>query len=75
MVAVADNQSVTAGDLLLKLDDRDYRAQLAHAEASVAAQQAALANIEANRRMHGAMVEQVSADVAAATAEMFTRQI
>ena len=39
-VTVVDNQSVKAGDLLLKLDDRDYRAQLARAEASVAAQRA-----------------------------------
>jgi multidrug resistance efflux pump len=54
-VVVADNQSVRAGDLLLKLDARDYRAQLARAEASVAAQRAALANTDANRRMHEAM--------------------
>src|SRR5262245_35211867 len=27
-VAIADNQSVKAGDLLIKIDDRDYRAQL-----------------------------------------------
>ena len=34
-------QSVKTGDLLLKLEDRDYRAQLARAEASVAAQRRA----------------------------------
>jgi membrane fusion protein, multidrug efflux system len=70
IVAVTDNQLVRAGDLLLKLDDRDYRAQLARAEASVAVQQAALANIEATRRMQQAMIEQASADVAAAAAEL-----
>jgi membrane fusion protein (multidrug efflux system) len=69
-VTVADNQSVKAGDLLLKLDDRDYRAQLARAEAGVAAQRATLANIEANRRMHRAVVEQASADVGGAAAEL-----
>jgi membrane fusion protein, multidrug efflux system len=69
-VTVVDNQSVKAGDLLLKLDDRDYRAQLARAEASVAAQRATLANIDANRRMHQAMVEQASADVGGAAAEL-----
>jgi hypothetical protein len=36
-VAIVDNQSVKAGDLLLKLDDRDYRAQLARTEANIAA--------------------------------------
>jgi membrane fusion protein, multidrug efflux system len=69
-VTVFDNQSVEAGDLLLKLDDRDYRAQFARAEASVAAQRATLANIDANRRMHQAVVEQASADVGGAAAEL-----
>jgi membrane fusion protein, multidrug efflux system len=68
-VAVVDNQAIQAGDLLLKLEDRDYRAQLARAEASVAAQRAALANIEASRRMHHAVIEQASATVAGTTAE------
>jgi multidrug resistance efflux pump len=69
-VMVADNQSVKAGDLLLKLDDRDYRAQLARTEASVAAQRATLANIDANRCMHRAVVEQASADVGGSAAEL-----
>ena len=49
-VAVADNQAVHTGDLLLRLDDRDYRAALARAEAMVAGQQATLANLDASRR-------------------------
>jgi membrane fusion protein (multidrug efflux system) len=69
-VTVVDNQSVKAGDLLLKLDDRDYRAQFARAEASVAAQRAGLANLDANQRMHQAVIEQASADVAGAAAEL-----
>ena len=69
-VTVVDNQSVKAGDLLLKLEDRDYRAMLARAEASVAVQRATLANIDANRRMHQAVVEQASADVGGAAAEL-----
>jgi membrane fusion protein (multidrug efflux system) len=68
-VAVADNQSVKAGDLLIKLDDREYRAQLARAEANVAARRAALANVDATRRMRVAMLEQAMADLAAAMAE------
>ena len=69
-VAVADNQSVKAGDLLLTLEDRDYRAQFARAEASVAAQRAALTNVDANRRMHQAVIEQASATVAGTAAEL-----
>src|ERR1700730_10433627 len=69
-VAVVDNQSIKAGDLLVKIDDRDYRAQLAHAEARVAVQQATLANLDANRHLQEAMMEQASADIAATTAEL-----
>jgi membrane fusion protein (multidrug efflux system) len=69
-VAVEDNQSVKAGDLLVRIDDRDYRALLAHAEASVAVQRATLANLDANRRLQEAMMEEASADIAAATAEL-----
>jgi membrane fusion protein (multidrug efflux system) len=70
-IAVTDNQEVKAGDLLVKLDDRDYRAQLARAEAK---QEAALANREAARRLQGAVVEQTSAEIAAATAEVTRSQ-
>jgi len=69
-VAVVDNQSIKAGDLLVKIDDRDYRAQLAHAEASVAVQRATLANLDANRNLQEAVIEQASADIAATTAEL-----
>jgi membrane fusion protein, multidrug efflux system len=69
-VAIADNQAVKAGDLLVKLDDRDYRAQHAHAEASVVAQEAALANLEANARLQQAMIAQASAEITATAAEV-----
>ena len=41
-VAVTDNQRVEAGELLVKLDDRDYKAALARAEAAADAQRATL---------------------------------
>jgi membrane fusion protein, multidrug efflux system len=69
IVAIVDNQFVTAGDLLLKLDDRDYRAQLARTEANIAARRAALANVDATRRMRVSMLDQARADLAAAMAE------
>jgi membrane fusion protein (multidrug efflux system) len=69
-VSVIDNQPVQAGDLLVKLDDRDYRAQLARAQASVAAQTAALANLDATRRLQQSMIDQAEADIAAAAAEL-----
>ncbi len=69
-VAVTDNQVVHAGDLLVKLDDRDYRAALAKADAAVDAQQAALANLEAKRRLQEAVVAQARAELAATAAEV-----
>jgi membrane fusion protein (multidrug efflux system) len=68
-VAVADNQPVHAGDLLVKIDDRDYRAALAKAVAAVAAQEAALANLDATRRRQEATIAEAKAEIAAADAE------
>jgi len=69
-VAVTDNQRVDAGDLLIKLDDRDYRATLAKAEAAAEAQRATLANLEATHRLQLAVIEQARAGIAAAEAEV-----
>jgi membrane fusion protein (multidrug efflux system) len=66
---VADNQAVRKGELLVKLDDRDYRAALAKAEAAVAAQRALLGNLEATGRQQRAVIEQARAGVAATDAE------
>jgi membrane fusion protein (multidrug efflux system) len=45
VVAVNDYQRVKAGDLLVEVDPADYQAQVAQAEAGVAAAQAALDNL------------------------------
>jgi membrane fusion protein (multidrug efflux system) len=68
-LAVTDNQPVHAGDLLVKLDDRDYRAALARAEAAVAIQQAALTNFDALARLQQAVIAQAQAALAATSAE------
>jgi membrane fusion protein (multidrug efflux system) len=69
-VAVTDNQAVHAGDLLVKLDDRDYRAALDKAMAAVAREEATLANLEATRHLQEATIEQAVAEIAAADAEV-----
>jgi len=69
-VAVTDNQAVHAGDLLVRLDDRDYRAALARAEAAIAGQQAGLANLDATSRLQAAMITEAQAGIAAADAEI-----
>ncbi|GGF19464.1 hemolysin secretion protein D [Aliidongia dinghuensis] len=69
-VAVTDNQAVHAGDLLIRLDDRDYRAALAKADAAVAGAQATLANLDAQRRLQQSRIAEAEADIAAAEAEI-----
>jgi membrane fusion protein (multidrug efflux system) len=69
-VAVTDNQAVHAGDLLLKLDDRDYRAAVAKANAAVAGEQATLANLAATRRLQQAVIAQAEAELIATEAEI-----
>ena len=69
-LAVVDNQRVHVGDLLVKLDDRDYLAALAKANAAVAIQHAALTNLDASRHFQEAVVEQAQATIAAADAEI-----
>jgi membrane fusion protein (multidrug efflux system) len=66
---VLDNQPVRKGELLLKIDDRDFRAQLARAEAAVAAQHALLANLDAARLQQGAVIDQARAGVFSSDAE------
>jgi membrane fusion protein (multidrug efflux system) len=69
-VAVTDNQRVEAGELLVKLDDRDYRAALARTEAAADAQRATLENLEATRRLQQAFIAQARAGITAADAEV-----
>lgn len=69
-LAVTDNQSVHAGDLLIKLDDRDYRAALDKAEAAVSIQQATLTNLDATSRLQDAIIAQAQAGITAADAEI-----
>jgi len=66
---VVDNQFVHAGDLLVKIDDRDYVAALNKAQGAVAAEQALLANLDATEQLQHAVVSQAKAGIDAANAE------
>jgi membrane fusion protein (multidrug efflux system) len=68
-MAVTDNQRVHEGDLLVRLDNRDYQAASDRAEAAVAAQTATLANLEASRQLQLSVINAARANVAAAEAE------
>jgi membrane fusion protein (multidrug efflux system) len=69
-VQVADNQTVRAGDVLFRIDDRDYRARLAQAEANVEAAQARLASIDAETSLQRATIRQATAQRQSGLAEL-----
>jgi membrane fusion protein (multidrug efflux system) len=69
-VEVQDNQAVRAGDVLFRIDDRDYRARLAQAEANVDAARARLANIVEETRLQRSLVRQAQAQRSAALADL-----
>jgi membrane fusion protein (multidrug efflux system) len=66
---VIDNQFVHAGDLLVKIDDRDYLATLHKAEGAIAAEEALLANLQATEQLQQAVIGQAKAGIDAASAE------
>jgi membrane fusion protein (multidrug efflux system) len=75
-VLVGDNQSVRAGDPLVRLEDADYRARVAAAEselarssAAVEAAEAALERLSAEESLAAARVDQARTAIAAAEAE------
>jgi len=67
-ILATDNQHVQAGQLLIRLDGRDFQAALAHAQAVAAKQQAALTGLEAKYVLQQAMVHQAEADLSAKSA-------
>src|SRR5215471_10692320 len=68
-VLVADNQRITSGQLLIRLDPRDFHAALDHARALADERQATLASLEAKYVLQQQMVAQAEADLAAKTAK------
>ncbi len=68
-VLVTDNQFVEAGQPLIRLDDRDYRAALDHAAAVVTAREAALDGLKAQYVLQQSVIRQQSAEFAAKSAQ------
>src|ERR1700681_657351 len=62
-VPVTDNQHVTAGDVIARIDDRDYRIALEQAEAQVAAARASIENIDAQLDVQQAQISANQAQV------------
>ncbi|MEC4593837.1 MULTISPECIES: HlyD family secretion protein [Nitrospirillum] len=75
-VVVADNQRVRAGDVLARIDDRDYRLRAEQAEGAVAsakadveAQQARIATFNAQTTQQQSVIEQNGAAITAREAD------
>src|SRR5260370_14373366 len=62
-VPVTDNQHVKAGDVIARIDDRDYRTALEQAKAQVAAAQASIENIDARLDVQQAQIAANQAQV------------
>jgi membrane fusion protein (multidrug efflux system) len=74
-VLVSDNQTVKAGQILARIDDRDFRTALDQARADVVAAEAAVGNLDARIALQQPVIAQQTAGVAAAEAGLsFARQ-
>lgn len=68
-LAVADFQTVKAGDPLFEIDDAEYVARVSQAEAGVAVAEAALRNLESRVELQRRSIVQAEAGIAAIVAD------
>src|SRR5215468_8030413 len=73
-VKVNDYQQVHGGDVLVQLDDDDYKAQLAQAAAGVEAAKAALENNRRQRQLQDSKIERALAGIDQANAQISAAQ-
>jgi membrane fusion protein (multidrug efflux system) len=69
-VLFEDNQAVKRGDLLVVIDDHDFRAKVAQAEAQVLLEKASAETLETDKRTQQAMIHEEYANIAAAEANV-----
>src|SRR5712671_4354722 len=73
-VRVAENQQVAEGAILFVIDDRDFKARVAQAEAAVATAEATIATYESRLKLQQAMIDQAAAVVKSAEADLSRAQ-
>jgi membrane fusion protein (multidrug efflux system) len=69
-VLVNDNDTVKAGQVLARIDDRDYQSALAQARADVKAAEAAITNIDAQIHLQDSVIGQAKAAIDASRASL-----
>ena len=70
LVAVGDFQMVKAGDLLVQINDDDYQARVAQAEADVLGAEAAIQNLKARKDLQHAAIDQAQREIEATQADV-----
>jgi membrane fusion protein (multidrug efflux system) len=73
-VRVNDYQTVRKGDILVQLDDDDFKAQVAQAEAGVEAAKAAIENNQLQRELQDSRIERALAGIDQANAQISAAQ-
>ena len=74
-IAVTDNQRVSAGQVLLRLDPKDFAAALDQVRASLSQKQSVAAGLEAQLPLQAALIRQANAELHSAEArDAFARQ-
>jgi membrane fusion protein (multidrug efflux system) len=73
-VPVTDNEHVAAGQVIARIDDRNYRAALAQAEAQVASARGNIENVDAQMGMQQAQISADQAQVDKAQASLVFAQ-
>jgi membrane fusion protein (multidrug efflux system) len=69
-IAVSDYQSVKAGDVLVEIEDDDYQARAAQAEADLAGAEAAVANLKAHKAEQHSRIDQAQSAIVATQADV-----
>ncbi|TXH85108.1 MAG: HlyD family secretion protein [Rhizobium sp.] len=69
-VLVNDNDTVKAGQVLARIDDRDFQAALSQARADLKAADAAIANIDAQIQLQQSLIGQAKATIDASQASL-----
>jgi membrane fusion protein (multidrug efflux system) len=73
-VAVDDFDRVKAGDLLIQIEDSDYQARVAQAEADLRAADAAIANLKARKETQHATIDEAEETIKATEADVIRTQ-
>jgi len=69
-VEISDNQAVHKGDVLVRIDDRDYKAKVEEMKAQVQAHEAALGNLDARLDLQHSTIAATDAQIGSASAEV-----